>query len=249
MFSPIRYWLLFFIVASALSIAPVPGVLAASATPASPGSPPASPSTGTGTSSTEAASLSAESPVPDEVTTEEQKFDEEFGHFGITLGFEYTFAQTPEPQLLYQHAFGGLGEISYGIRTGIRILAGGGYDFNSPHVAPPQSGIAKGPTSDYTEGYLGTRLAMNPFFPSLFARQPWVPYIRGDVGGVSTGVSNDGDLNGREGGFLGDLGLGIEGRAPEFPVGFFAEIRSQWLFLGPRIINVIPVMTGTTIYF
>ncbi|MHB1925872.1 MAG: hypothetical protein ACYCRD_01215 [Leptospirillum sp.] len=243
MSSSIRYSSMLIIVVAVVLIAIVPGVLAASIAPAS-----GTPST---PQSASPASVppTADSAVPDEVTTEEQKFDEEFGHFGITLGFEYTLAQTPESQLLYQHAFGGLGEISYGIRTGLRILAGGGYDFNSPHVSPPQSGIAKGPTSDYTEGYLGVRLAMNPFFPSLFAQQPWVPYIRGDVGGVSTGVSNDGDLNGRTSGFLGDLGVGVEGRAPEFPVGFFAEVRSQWLFLGPRIINVVPVMTGTTIYF
>ncbi|MCL4461094.1 MAG: porin family protein [Nitrospirae bacterium] len=185
----------------------------------------------------------------DEITTEEEKFDEEFGHFGITLGFGYTFAQTPESQLLYQHSIGGIAELSYGIRTGLRILVGGGYSFNSPHVAPPQGGFSKGPTSDYTEGYLGTRLALNPFFPSFFVQQPWVPYVRGDIGGISAGVSTDGTLNGRTSGFLGDVGVGVEGRAPEFPVGFFAEVRSQWLFLGPRIIDIVPVITGATVYF
>ena len=80
-------------------------------------------------------------------------------------------------------------------------------------------------------------------------RKPLVPYFRGDIGGVSAGVSNDGLLSGRTSGFLGDLGFGVEGRAPEFPVGFFAEVRAQWLFLGPRIISVIPVITGATIYF
>ena len=199
--------------------------------------------------SSSAGTLVSDPVSSDEITTEEEKFDEEFGHFGMTLGFGYTFSQTPESQLLYQHSIGGLAEISYGIRTGIRILAGGGYSFNSPHVAPPQGGFSKGPTSDYTEGYLGTRLALNPFFPSFFVRQPWVPYFRGDIGGVSAGVSNDGLLNGRTSGFLGDLGFGIEGRAPEFPVGFFAEVRAQWFFLGPRIISVIPIITGATIYF
>ena len=211
--------------------------------------PSSSSSSQTAQPSSSGATLASDPVSSDEITTEEEKFDEEFGHFGITLGFGYTFAQTPESQLLYQHSIGGLAELSYGIRTGIRVLVGGGYNFDSPHVAPPQSGVAKGPTSDYTEGYLGTRIALNPFFPSFFVRQPWVPYFRGDIGGVSAGVSNDGPLNSRTSGFLGDLGFGIEGRAPEFPVGFFAEVRSQWFFLGPRIIDVIPVITGATIYF
>lgn len=181
--------------------------------------------------------------------SEESKFDETFGRFGLSLGFQFNALQTPSPINTYQNGIGGLGEISYGIVTGLRILAGGGYIFNSPHVSPPQSGFVGSMTSSYEEGYVGGRLAMNPFFPSLFLQQPWVPYIRADVGGVAASISGAGSFDGHSNGTLADVGIGVEGRAPEFPVGFFAEFRSQWFFFGSGTVTVLPVIVGTTFYF
>lgn len=182
-------------------------------------------------------------------STEEGKFDDTFGRFGLTLGFQFIFSQSPEPENFYANSLGGIAELSYGIRTGIRILAGAGYALDSPHISPPLKSSGNGPSSSFTEGYLGGRVAMNPFFPAFFERQPWIPYIRGDAGGVSAGISNAGSDNGRTSGFMTDVGIGIEGRAPEFPVGFFAEVRSQWFFLGSQTMTVLPVIVGSTFYF
>ncbi|MHB8542988.1 MAG: hypothetical protein ACYC9S_03145 [Leptospirales bacterium] len=185
----------------------------------------------------------------DSNSTEEGKFDETFGRFGLTLGFQFVFSQSPQPENFYANSLGGIAELSYGIRTGVRVLVGGGYALDSPHISPPLRSSGNGPSSDFTEGYVGGRIAMNPFFPTFFERQPWIPYIRGDAGGVSAGVSNAGPANGRMSGFMTDVGLGIEGRAPEFPVGFFAEVRSQWFFLGAQTMTVMPVIVGSTFYF
>ena len=159
MSSSIRYSSMLIIVVAVVSIATVPGVLAASVAPAS-GTPSAPQS-----AATASAPPAADSAVPDEVTTEEQKFDEEFGHFGITLGFEYTLAQTPEPQLFYQHAFGGLGEISYGIRTGLRILAGGGVRLQlSACCSSPERDCQRSDIRLYG-GLSGGSTGDEPFFP------------------------------------------------------------------------------------
>ncbi len=181
--------------------------------------------------------------------SEEGKFDETFGRFGLSIGFQYVFSQTPQQENFYENSLGGIAELSYGIRTGVRVLVGGGYALDSPHISPPLKSSGNGPSSEFTEGYLGSRLAMDPFFPGFFERQPWIPYIRADMGGVFEGVSNAGPANGRTSGLMTDVGLGIEGRAPEFPVGFFAEVRSQWFFLGPHTITVLPVIVGSTFYF
>ncbi len=196
-----------------------------------------------------AASLPVQADASDPEQTDESKFDETFGRFGLSLGFQFNVLQTPAPINFYQDGIGGLGEISYGVITGVRILAGGGYIFNSPHVSPPQSGIVSPVSTSYAEGYVGGRLAMNPFFPKLFQHQPWVPYIRADVGGVGASVSGAGAQDGHFNGTMADAGVGIEGRAPEFPVGFFGEFRSQWFFFGSGTVTVLPVVVGTTFYF
>lgn len=197
--------------------------------------------------------FAASLPVQDEssspVQTDESKFDETHGRFGLSLGFLYNFAQTPAPINFYENGIGGLGEISYGVLTGFRILGGGGYVLNSPHVSPPLNETGNGPSASYEEGYIGGRLAMNPFFPNLFLHQPWIPYVRTDVGGVAASTSGAGSLDAHSNGVLVDVGLGVEGRAPEFPVGFFAEVRSQWFFLGSGTVTVLPVIIGSAFYF
>lgn len=180
---------------------------------------------------------------------DEASFDENFGRFGISVAFLFNVAQTPASHYFYENGLGGIGELSYGILTGVRILAGGGYVLNSPHISPPLNGVKDNASSSYEQGYLGGRLSMNPFFPSFFVHQPWIPYIRSDVGGVSAGISNAGALSGHEDGLMADFGVGIEGRAPEYPIGFFVEVRSQWYFLGPQIETVVPVLVGSTLYF
>ncbi len=182
-------------------------------------------------------------------SSEEGKFDETFGKFGLSIGFLYVFSQTPQPENYFANSLGGIGEISYGVRTGVRIMVGGGFAMDSPHVSPPLKSSGNGMSSDFSEGYLGSRLAMNPFFPQFFKRQPWIPYIRADLGGVTSSVSNSVLENGRSSGLMADVGLGVEGRAPEFPVGFFAEVRSQWFLLGPQTVTILPVIVGSTFYF
>jgi len=180
---------------------------------------------------------------------DEASFDENYGHFGLSLAFLFNVAQTPSSHLFFENGLGGIGELSYGILTGVRLIAGGGYALNSPHISPPLSGAKNNADASYEQGYVGGRLAMNPFFPSFFLHQPWIPYIRSDVGGVSSGVSDAGALSGHQDGVMADFGLGVEGRAPEYPVGFFAEVRSQWFFLGPKTETVVPVLIGSTFYF
>lgn len=180
---------------------------------------------------------------------DEASFDENYGHFGLSLAFLFNIAQTPSPHLFYENGLGGIGELSYGILTGVRLIAGGGYVLNSPHISPPLKGARNNADASYEQGYVGGRLAMNPFFPSFFIHQPWIPYIRSDVGGVSAGISNAGALSGHQDGVMADFGVGIEGRAPEYPVGFFLEVRSQWFFLGPQTETVVPVLIGSTFYF
>ncbi|MHB1286428.1 MAG: hypothetical protein ACYCYP_07695 [Leptospirales bacterium] len=183
------------------------------------------------------------------ISSEEGKFDETFGKFGLSIGFLYVFSQSPMPENFFANSLGGISELSYGVRTGVRILVGGGFAMDSPHVSPPLKASGNALSSDFSEGYLGSRLAMDPFFPQFFKRQPWIPYIRADLGGVTSSVSNSGSENGRSNGLMADVGLGVEGRAPEFPVGFFAEIRSQWFFLGPQTVTILPVVVGSTFYF
>ena len=180
---------------------------------------------------------------------DEASFDESYGHFGLSMAFLFNVAQTPSSHLFYENGLGGIGELSYGILTGVRLIAGGGYVLNSPHISPPLKGVGNNADGSYEEGYIGGRLAMNPFFPSFFIHQPWIPYIRTDIGGVSSGVSDAGALSGHQDGVMADFGIGIEGRAPEYPIGFFLEVRSQWFFLGPQTETVVPVLIGSTFYF
>ncbi|MHB1562748.1 MAG: hypothetical protein ACYCXP_01445 [Leptospirillum sp.] len=180
---------------------------------------------------------------------DEASFDENYGHFGFSLAFLFNIAQTPSSHLFYENGLGGIGELSYGILTGLRIIAGGGYVLNSPHISPPLAGAKDNADASYEQGYIGGRLAMNPFFPSFFVHQPWIPYIRSDVGGVSSGISNAGAFSGHQDGVMADVGIGVEGRAPEYPIGFFVEVRSQWFFLGPQTETVVPLLIGSTFYF
>ena len=48
------------------------------------------------------------------------------GKFGLSVMFTYDILQTPAPVTLYQNSIGALGELSYGISRGIRILGGAG---------------------------------------------------------------------------------------------------------------------------
>lgn len=200
-------------------------------------------STGTGSSSNDPGASEKWNAI------DEASFDENYGHFGLSLAFLFNVAQTPSSHLIYENGLGGIGELSYGILTGVRLIAGGGYVLNSPHISPPLEGTKNNADASYEQGYVGGRLAMNPFFPSFFVHQPWIPYIRSDIGGVSSGLSNAGAFSGHQDGAMADFGLGVEGRAPEYPIGFFAEVRSQWFFLGPKTETVVPVLIGSTFYF
>ncbi len=211
--------------------------------------PTSAPVTETPSAPTSGSSTKAPSAAENWNALDEASFDENYGHFGLSLAFLFNIAQTPSSHLFYENGFGGIGEISYGILTGLRVIAGGGYVLNSPHFSPPLKGVGNNADASYEQGYVGGRLAMNPFFPSFFIHQPWIPYIRSDVGGVSAGVSDAGALSGHQDGVMADLGLGIEGRAPEYPIGFFVEVRSQWFFLGPQTETVIPILVGSTFYF
>ena len=176
------------------------------------------------------------------------------GKFGLSVMLTYDILQTPAPVTLFQNSIGGLGELSYGISRGIRILGGAGFGFGSPHISPPLTDFANpshvsGPSINYVPLYLGVQLELTRWFPGLIRYQPWFPYIRGDSGGVFTSVSNDGPASLHTNGLMEDVGFGIEGRPRAVPMAFFGEIRSQWLFLGPQIINVVPVLAGTTFYF
>ena len=172
------------------------------------------------------------------------------GKFGLSVMFTYDILQTPAPVTLYQNSIGALGELSYGISRGIRILGGAGFGFGSPHISPPLTDHnPSGPSINYVPLYLGVQLELTRWFPGLIRYQPWFPYIRGDSGGVFTSVSNDGPASLHTNGLMEDIGIGIEGRPRAVPMAFFGEIRSQWLFLGPQIINVVPVLAGTTFYF
>jgi len=172
------------------------------------------------------------------------------GRFGLSLMFSYDALQTPAPVKLYQDSIGGVGEISYGLFRGIRILGGAGFNMGSPHLAPPLNvKKSSGPSISYVPVYAGLQVELTRWFPSMIRYQPWFPYLRGDTGGVFTSVSNDGPASLHTNGLMEDLGFGIEARPRAVPMAFFGEIRSQWLFLGPQIITVIPVMAGTTFYF
>ncbi|MHB8368557.1 MAG: hypothetical protein ACYDBP_02555 [Leptospirales bacterium] len=172
------------------------------------------------------------------------------GRFGLSLMFSYDALQTPAPVKLYQDSIGGVGEISYGLFRGIRILGGAGFNMGSPHLAPPLNvKKSSGPSISYVPVYAGLQVELTRWFPSMIRYQPWFPYLRGDTGGVFTSVSNDGPASLHTNGLMEDLGFGIEARPRAVPMAFFGEIRSQWLFLGSQIITVIPVMAGTTFYF
>ena len=198
---------------------------------------------------------SPSSPSPQEDTNEAgtDTFASQTGKFGLSLMFQYNVLQTPAPILLFQNAVGGLGELSYGISNGIRILAGGGYMFNSPHVSPPLqrvvSPLSSGPSNQYAQAYAGIKLEFTRWFPSMIRYQPWFPYLRADSGGVFASISDAGPQTGHPNGLMEDLGFGIEGRPRAIPLAFFGEIRSQWLFMGPQVITVVPVFAGTTFFF
>jgi len=167
--------------------------------------------------------------------------------------FQYDVLQTPAPIRLFQNGVGGDAEISYGIARGIRILGGGGYLVNTPHVSPPLARyghpIPSGPSNQYAQAYLGIKLELTRWIPQMIRYQPWFPYLRADTGGVFPSFSDAGPQTGHPDGLLEDIGVGIEGRPRAVPMAFFGEIRSQWLFLGPQVITVIPILAGTTFYF
>ena len=106
------------------------------------------------------------------------------GKFGLSVMFTYDVLQTPAPVTLYENSIGALGELSYGISRGIRILGGAGFGFGSPHVSPPLTDHnPSGPSINYVPLYLGVQLELTRWFPGLIRYQPWFPYIRGDSGG------------------------------------------------------------------
>ena len=195
------------------------------------------------------AASSASSVTPQEDGPSEP-YASQTGKFGLSVMFSYDILQTPAPVTLYQNSIGALGEISYGISAGIRVLGGGGFGFGSPYVSPPlKDHNASGPSIDYVPLYLGVQIELTRWFPGLIRYQPWFPYIRGDTGGVFTSVSHDGPSSLHTNGLMEDVGFGIEGRPRAVSMAFFGEIRSQWLFLGPQIVTVVPVIAGTTFYF
>ncbi len=166
--------------------------------------------------------------------------------------FQYDILQTPAPIKLFQDGVGGGGEVSYGISRGIRLLGGLGYLINTPHVAPPlhSGGITgAGPSNQYFQAYLGVKIELTRWIPQMIRYQPWFPYLRGDTGGVFPSISDAGSQTGHPNGLLEDVGLGVEGRPRAVPMSFFGEVRTQWLFWGPQVITVIPILAGTTFYF
>lgn len=192
-------------------------------------------------------------PSPADTTNPDLPFASEIGQFGLSLLFQYNVLQTPAPTLLFQNGVGGDGELSYGLARGIRVLAGTGYLENSPNLSPPRSEISTpkngGPSNQYLQAYLGGELELTRWFPEMIRYQPWFPYVRADMGGVFSSVSNAGSQDGHPDGLMGDVGLGIEGRPRALPMAFFGEIRPQWIFFGPQIVTVVPVLVGTTFYF
>ena len=198
----------------------------------------------------EALAASAGSSVSTQADGPSEPYASETGRFGLSVMFTYDILQTPAPVKLYQNSIGALGELSYGMSPGIRILGGSGFGLGSPHIAPPlKSHNPSGPSISYVPLYLGVRLELTRWFPGLIRYQPWFPYVRGDSGGVFTSVSNDGPSSLHTNGLMEDVGFGIEGRPRAIPMSFFGEIRSQWLFLGPQVLTVVPVIAGTTFYF
>ncbi len=193
---------------------------------------------------------SASSSVSTQDDGPSEPYASQTGKFGLSVMFTYDILQTPAPVMLYQNSIGALGELSYGVSRGIRVLGGSGFGFGSPHISPPVNDYhASGPSINYVPLYLGVQLELTRWFPGLIRYQPWFPYIRGDSGGVFTSVSNDGPSSLHTNGLMEDVGFGIEGRPRAVPMAFFGEIRSQWLFLGPQIVTVVPVIAGTTFYF
>ena len=181
-----------------------------------------------------------------------EPYASETGKFGISIMFQYDILQTPAPIKLFQDGVGGGGEVSYGISRGIRLLGGLGYLINTPHVAPPlhSGGITgAGPSNQYFQAYLGVKIELTRWIPQMIRYQPWFPYLRGDTGGVFPSISDAGSQTGHPNGLLEDVGLGVEGRPRAVPMSFFGEVRTQWLFLGPQVITVIPILAGTTFYF
>ena len=175
------------------------------------------------------------------------------GRFGLSIMFQYDVLQTPAPIDLFQNGLGGDGELSYGIARGIRILAGGGFLVDTPHVSPPIARyghpLPTGPSNQYAQAYLGIKAELTRWIPQMIRYQPWFPYLRADSGGVFSSISDAGAQTGHPDGLLEDVGIGVEGRPRAVPMAFFGEIRSQWLFLGPQVITVVPVLAGTTFYF
>lgn len=180
-----------------------------------------------------------------------EPYASETGKFGLSIMLQYNILQTPAPVRLFEDGIGGNGELSYGLSQGVRILGGFGYLANTPHIAPPlhSSPISGGPSNQYFQAYLGGQLELTRWIPQMIRYQPWFPYIRADMGGVFASISDAGPQTGHPDGVLADTGIGIEGRPRALPMAFFGEIRSQWFFMGPQIITVIPVLAGTTFYF
>lgn len=198
----------------------------------------------------EAWAASASSSVSAQDDGPSEPYASQTGKFGLSVIFTYDILQTPAPVKLYQSSIGALGELSYGVSRGIRVLGGSGFGFGSPHISPPLTNHnPSGPSINYVPLYMGVQLELTRWFPGLIRYQPWFPYIRGDSGGVFTSVSNDGPSSLHTNGLMEDVGFGIEGRPRAVPMAFFGEIRSQWLFLGPQIVTVVPVIAGTTFYF
>lgn len=202
------------------------------------------------TSSTPSPSLT---PVQDnQVDGVSEPYASETGKFGVSIMVQYNVLQTPAPINLFQNGVGGGGELSYGVSRGIRLLGGLGYLINTPHVAPPlhSGGITgAGPSNQYLQAYLGAQLELTRWIPQMIRYQPWFPYLRVDTGGVFPSISDAGSQTGHPNGLLEDIGVGIEGRPRAIPMAFFGEVRSQWLFLGPQVITVVPILAGTTFYF
>ncbi len=196
-----------------------------------------------------AAGTSASLPVEKDDGVSEP-YASETGKFGLSIMVQYNVLQSPAPIHLFQNGIGGDGELSYGLFRGIRILGGFGYLANTPHIAPPlQSSGSSGPSNQYFQAYLGGQLEMTRWVPQMIRYQPWFPYFRADVGNVFASISGAGLQTGHPDGLMADAGVGIEGRPRALPMAFFGEVRSQWIFLGPQIMTVVPVLVGTTFYF
>lgn len=195
-------------------------------------------------------------PLPESSSQDDgvsEPYASQTGKFGLSIMFQYDVLQTPAPIDLFQNGLGGDAELSYGIARGIRVLAGGGFLANTPHVSPPIARyghpVPTGPSNQYAQAYLGIKAELTRWIPQMIRYQPWFPYFRADSGGVFSSISDAGFQTGHPNGLMEDVGIGVEGRPRAVPMAFFGEVRSQWLFLGPQVITIVPVFAGTTFYF